>query len=84
MVENQIVGWVNEEVISGRQGCCIEILLAAGHEPKAVSGPKPWVQIQAGVGGIIELSSGHSRLAPLNLLASCSLSDLGDSGLEER
>lgn len=27
-------------------------------------------------------STSHSRLAPLNLLASCSLSDFGDSGLE--
>lgn len=31
-----------------------------------------------------ESHTSHSRLAPLNLLASCSLSDLGDSGLDEK
>lgn len=72
------------------KGCCIDILLTAGHEPKGCFlGDDHWPEnrgFRSSVAAleIIELSSGHSRLAPLNLLASCSLSDLGDSGLEGR
>lgn len=52
------------------KGCCIDILLAAGHEPKGCFlGGDHWPEnrgFRSSVAAleIIELSSGHSRLAP--------------------